>query len=91
MVQRGLGEGPHPRRGAVVWADAFAAIQPWQGTVQQGWTTHLTTVRRWVPLYGPVPVVRVVALSVNIKQYIHVIWKWVLRWVHVGVSQSGVM
>lgn len=54
----------------------------------------LLTVRwRWVPLHGPnrVPVVRVVALSVDIKQYIHIFRKGILRRVHVGVSQSWVV
>lgn len=48
---------------------------------------------RWVSLHGPnrVPVVRVVALSVDIKQYIHIFRKGILRWVHVGVSQSRVV
>ncbi len=49
---------------------------------------------RWrVPLHSPnrVPVVRVVALSVDIKQYIHIFREGILRRVHVGVSQSWVM
>ncbi len=49
---------------------------------------------RWrVPLHSPnrVPVVRVVALSVDIKQYIHIFREGILRRVHVGVSQSWVV
>lgn len=48
---------------------------------------------RWVSLHGPnrVPVVRMAALWVDIKQYIHIFRNGILRWVHVGVSQSRVV
>lgn len=47
MVQRVLvGEGTQvPGRRAVVRRDAFAALQPGQGAVQQGGAAHLATWR----------------------------------------------
>lgn len=95
VMEGSLGERPKvPGGGTVVRADRFASIEPRKRAVQQRWATHLTTVRwRWVSLHGPnrVPVVRMVALSVDIKQYIHIFRKLILRRVHVGVSQSWVM
>lgn len=32
-----------------------------------------------------------VALTVDVKKYIHLLWQWVLRRVHVGVAQAWVV
>lgn len=46
VVQRVLGEGAQvPGGRAVVRRDAFAALQPGQGAVQQGGAAHLATWR----------------------------------------------
>lgn len=56
----------------------------------------MAAVRGWrVPLHGPdrVPIVRrdVVALSIDIKEYIHIVSERVLRRVHVRVAEARVM
>lgn len=49
----------------------------------------MLTVWRRVPLHGPVPVVRVAALSVNVEEHVHVLER-ILR-LHVRVAESGVV
>lgn len=93
-----LGEGAEvPGRGGVVAAQGFATVQPGQGSMQQWWATHLApVVGRRVPLHGGphrVSVVGrdVVALTVDVKKYIHLLGQGVLRWVHVGVAEARVV
>lgn len=93
-----LGEGAEvPGRGGVVAAQGFASVQPGQGSVQQRRAADLApVVGRRVPLHrGPhrVSVVGrdVVALTVDVKKYIHLLGQWVLCRVHVGVAEAWVV
>lgn len=93
-----LGEGAEvPGRGGVVAAQGFASVQPGQGSVQQRRAAHLApVVGRRVPLHrGPhrVSIVGrdVVALTVDVKKYIHLLGQWVLCRVHVGVAEAWVV
>lgn len=98
VVDGRLGERAEvPGRGGVVAAQGFAAVQPGQGSVQERGTAHLTpVVGRRVPLHGGphrVSVVGrdVVALTVDVKKYIHLLGQGVLRRVHVGVAEARVV
>lgn len=94
----GLGKRAEvPRGSAVVAAQRFAPVQPRQRTMQQRGPAHLAAVMgRGVPLHGGshgVAVIRRhgVALSVDIKKYIHFLGERILRGVHVGMAKSGVV
>lgn len=86
-----------PGGSAVVAAQRFAPVQPRQRAVQQRGAAHLApVVGRGVSLHGGshgVAVVRGdgVALSVDVKKYIHFLGERILRGVHVGMAKGGVV
>lgn len=94
----GLGERAEvPWGSAVVAAQRLAPIQPGQRAVQQRRAADLAPVMgRGVSLHGGshgVAIIRRdgVALSVDIKKYIHFLGERILRGVHVGMAKRGVM
>lgn len=94
----GLGEGAEvPGGSTVMAAQRLAPVQPGQRAVQQRGTAHLApVVGRGVSLHRGshgVAVIRRdgVALSVDIKKYIHFLGERILRGVHVGMAKRGVM